>query len=136
MRGRLLVPGILGLVALGLLPWTLWLSMTLPSRHLAEHWDLAWGGFDFFLSATLVTTAVALARKHRLAQGAAMAAGALLVADAWFDVTTAKPGRDLTTAILLAAFAELPLAGLCFWIARDTERFFAATSRVLRPFRR
>ena len=44
------VPVLLAVVALGLLPWTLWLATTLPSQHVAEHWDLAWGGFDVILS--------------------------------------------------------------------------------------
>jgi len=126
------VPAILMLVALGLLPWTLWLTLALPSRHVAEHWDLAWGGFDVFLSASLVTTAPALVRRHRLVQGAAAASGALLLADAWFDSATAGPGRDFTTAIVLAAACELPLAALCFWIAKDTEQLYAAATWLRR----
>jgi hypothetical protein len=119
------LPALFVLVALGLLPWTLWLATTLPSRHVAEHWDVAWGGFDVILSVSLTATAVALALRHRLLQGAAMATGALLVADAWFDVSTAQPGDDLLGAVVLAVAAELPLAALLFWVALDPHRFYA-----------
>jgi hypothetical protein len=112
----------LALLAVGLLPWTLWLATTLPSRHVADHWDIAWGGFDVILSASLVLTAVALVLRPGLVQAAATATGALLVADAWFDIVLAGSGSERREAILLAAVGELPLALLCLWIALNAER--------------
>lgn len=41
----------LAVLGVGLLPWTLWLGLSLPSRKLTEHWDLAWVGFDLVLAA-------------------------------------------------------------------------------------
>ena len=40
-------------VALGavLVPWTLWLAATLPERHVARNFDVAWSGFDVALAA-------------------------------------------------------------------------------------
>jgi hypothetical protein len=32
---------VIGGVAVGLLPWTAYPSATLPSQHLANHWDIA-----------------------------------------------------------------------------------------------
>ena len=40
----------LGLV---LIPWTLWLAVSLPTRQLASHYDAAWSGFDVALAASL-----------------------------------------------------------------------------------
>ncbi len=53
--------------------------------------------------------------------------GTMLVCDAWFDVTTSRPGDELLQAIGSAALAELPLAALCAYIVYDAERFLAAT---------
>ncbi len=51
-----------------------------------------------------------------------MATAALLIVDAWFDVTTSQPGWPLAHAILLAVFVELPTAALAFYISRRVER--------------
>ena len=53
------------LAGLGLLPWTAYLIVTLPSRHLQTgYYDLAWGGFDVALAALLVATGVGLLRRN------------------------------------------------------------------------
>jgi hypothetical protein len=114
------VPPLLALIALALVPWALWLTTVLPSHEVAEHWDLAWGGFDLLLAAALLATAVATWRASPLLEAAAACTGTLLVVDAWFDVLTSE-GRDLTYAIVLAVVAELPLAALCLWIVLDSE---------------
>ena len=46
------VAPLLGFVALFLIPWTLYLTLTLPSRHVTHHYDLAWVGFDIVTSQT------------------------------------------------------------------------------------
>jgi hypothetical protein len=48
----------------------------------------------------------------------------MLVIDAWFDMATARSGRDFITAVATAVFAELPLAAVLFYLAR---RFIRAT---------
>ena len=110
--------GLLAVLGVGLLPWTLWLALSLPSRELAEHWDLAWVGFDLILAASLLGTAVSLVRRSPLLRSFAAGTGALLVSDAWFDVVTATTSRERWFAIGLAAAAELPLAGICFALSR------------------
>ena len=120
------------LVAVALIPWTLWLTWTLPAKHLAHNWRVAWVGYDVALAALLLWTGVAGIRRSRSIEAASMAAGTLLVADAWFDVLTAGRGVDLATAIAEAVTAELPIAFVCFWIAWDAERFFARTDRLRR----
>jgi hypothetical protein len=110
--------GLLAVLGVGLLPWTLWLALSLPSRKVAEHWDLAWVGFDLALAAALVGTAVALVGRSPLLRSVAAGTGALLLADAWFDVVTAGTSRERWFAVGLAVVGELPLAGLCFALSR------------------
>jgi hypothetical protein len=109
-------------LGLGLLPWALWLGYSLPSRHVAHHWDLAWAGFDVVLAAALLATAFALLTGRPVLGGFAAATGALLLADAWFDVVTAADPSGRRLAIVFALLAEIPLAILCFWLARPTTR--------------
>ena len=112
---------VVGGVALGLLPWTAYLSATLPSKHLAEHWDVAWAGLDVFEASALVTLFFAVVRRSRFVPMLAAVAGTLLVCDAWFDLTTASPGRNFGWALVEAVVAEAPLAILCFWLAFEAS---------------
>jgi hypothetical protein len=114
-------PGaLLAAAALVLIPWAIALGQTLPSRHVADHWDAAWTGFDVILALTLLGTAYACFRRRDLSRGLAAVSGTLLLCDAWFDVLTASTGTDLEIAILLAVLGELPLAGICFLLAIGT----------------
>jgi hypothetical protein len=118
---------LLGLIAVGLVPWTLYLTFTLPSRHVTFHYDLAWVGFDVALAgAFAATTLAALRRSHWLVPLAAVT-GTMLVCDAWFDVVTSQSGGDMWEAVAEAVLAELPLAALCGFIVYDAETFLAAT---------
>ena len=110
--------GLFGVLGLGLLPWTLWLGLSLPSRKVAEHWDLAWVGFDLVLAASLLATAHSLLRASPFLRSFAAATGALLLADAWFDVVTASTSRERWFAVGLAVVGELPLAAVCVVLAR------------------
>ena len=114
------LPPLLALIAVLLVPWAIWLATTLPSHEVAEHWDIAWAGFDLLLAAALLATAVSAWRHGPLLQACAASAGTLLVVDAWFDLLTSS-GRELTYAIVLALVAELPLAAVCLWIVLDPE---------------
>jgi hypothetical protein len=117
---------VLGGVAVGLLPWIGYLSATLPSKHLAHHWQVAWIGLDVAEVAALVATLFALLRNSPAVTVLASIAGTLLVCDAWFDVLTAQPGSDLAWALAFALLAELPLAALCFWIAFEVAEVIDA----------
>jgi hypothetical protein len=109
-------------VGVGLLPWALWLGYSLPAREVVHHWDLAWAGFDVALGAGLLATAFALIRGRPVGRSLAAATGALLLTDAWFDVVTSGPGGERWLAILFAVFGEIPLAILCFVLARQQPR--------------
>jgi hypothetical protein len=111
---------VLAAAAILLIPWAVALGQTLPSRHVADHWDAAWTGFDVILAASLLTTAYASLRRRDLVRGLAAVSGTLLLCDAWFDVLTSSTGTDLEIAILLAVFGEIPLAIICFLLALGT----------------
>ena len=118
---------LLGLVAIGLVPWTLYLTFSLPSRHVSFHYDLAWVGFDVALAcAFAATTLAALRRSHWLVPLAAVT-GTMLVCDAWFDIVTSQSGSEMWEAVAEAVLGELPLAALCAFIVYDAETFLAAT---------
>lgn len=117
--------GVFLLIGFGMLPWTIWLSASLKRHHDSDHWDLAWSGFDTGLAVVFLLTALAAWRRSPWVGALAAATGTLLVTDAWFDVVLESHSDELRKAIYLAVFAELPLAGLCFWIAYRTERFLA-----------
>ena len=131
------------LAGLGLLPWTAYLIMTLPSRHLQTgYYDLAWGGFDVALAALLVATGVGLLRRRLWVQSTATAAATMLFCDAWFDVLSSQAGGERLMAVVLAVLVELPSALVCLLIARHVEEVaeraerYALAARRLRPRRR
>ncbi len=105
-------------VGVGLLPWALWLGYSLPAREVVHHWDLAWAGFDVALGVGLLGTAFALVTGRPVVRSLAAATGALLLTDAWFDIVTSGPGGERWLAIALAVLGEIPLAILCFALAR------------------
>ena len=107
---------IFGAIGLGLLPWTAWLSTSLKPHHSTENWDLAWSGFDSALAALFMLTAYAAWHRRPWLPASASATGALLIADAWFDITLASRTNDLKVALIEALLGELPLAIICFWI--------------------
>jgi hypothetical protein len=113
--------------AVGLLPWTLYLTFTLPSRHVTTHYDLAWVGFDIGLAAAFGGTAWAALRSPTWLVPLAAATGTMLVCDAWFDVVTSRGAGEIGEAAAEALLAELPLAGVCAFIVYDAETFLRAT---------
>ena len=117
IRQRLAVSTFLAAAALVLVPWTIWLASSLPPRYLAEHWGIAWAGFDTALAASLALTSIAALRRAAWLDRAAAAAATLLAADAWFDVVTASGTLALAIATTEALAVELPVALLCIWAA-------------------
>jgi hypothetical protein len=121
------VTPLLALTAIGLVPWTLYLTFTLPSRQVTEHYDVAWVVFDIALLTVIATTAYLAVRGSEWLVPFAAVTGTMLVCDAWFDVVTSIGGNDWVEAVLEAIFAELPLAAVCALIVYDAERFRQAT---------
>lgn len=95
--------------------WIIVLGLTLPRRYDAAHWNLAWIGFDIALLVGLGSTAWAAWRRRVVIVLFATATATLLCADAWFDMTTARPS-DLWASAALAGCAELPGAIFLIWV--------------------
>src|ERR1700741_1706417 len=85
--------------AIALIPWTIYLALTLPQSYSAQHWQLTWVGFDVLLMAFMLATAVLGFTNHPLLKLFAFATVVLLVFDAWFDVLTARRGDFLVSVL-------------------------------------
>ncbi len=133
MRLRRLLAPFFAVAGLALVPWTIWLTLSLPSHHETGNWRTVWAGFDLAEAAALLATAVTALRRSPWLGPVAAITGTLLCVDAWFDITLEAGGKHLLAACLEAAFVELPLAAICFWVAHDVER---ALERALPPWRR
>ena len=107
----------LAVAGLGLLPWMVYLAVSLPASSTASHWRAAWVGLDAMEAAGLISTGVLLLRRDVRYCLTSTATAAVLLADAWFDVTTARAGPGALASLLMAAFAELPAAAVCTWLA-------------------
>jgi hypothetical protein len=119
-------PAFLGMSVV-LLPWIVYLRLSLPQQQMAAHYRTAWVGFDVILFGQLARTGIyaASARFRTRVRPHAAACAALLVADAWFDMTTST--RDqLPVSIAMAVLVELPLAAAC-WLLATRELVLSAS---------
>jgi hypothetical protein len=117
---------------LGIIPWIVYLAMTLPDKQRADDYALAWVGFDCAMALVLAGLAYCAIKRKPATELLAAVAATMLVIDAWFDIVTTEPGAQLAEAVLLAVFAELPLAIICTWVAINAERVRARAYRRLR----
>jgi hypothetical protein len=124
------LPPLFVVLALALVPWIVFLAITLPERNLSQHWDLAWAGFDVGLAVALLATGIAAWRASPWMPAAAMVSATLLVCDAWFDVVTSSTSRERLMAVVLAALCELPLAALCLWTAHHPAQVAGRTEAL------
>lgn len=108
------------LCSLVLIPWTVYLGLSLPSRQVSHHYDIAWVGFDVMELVALGATGLFAFRHSRYLALTSAAAATLLIVDAWFDVLTSDR-HQLPTAIVLAVLIEMPLAAVCGWLSYHTE---------------
>lgn len=101
---------LLTVCAVGLIPWTILLAVTLPSGYEVHQWRLTWVGFDVLLVVAMASTALLGWRRNRAVILAALATSVLLICDAWFDVSLAFGTSEVWWSAALALFVELPLA--------------------------
>lgn len=106
---------------IGMIPWTVYLWLTLPAREVSPHYNLAWTGFDVLLAVVLLATGACVTARSKYLAVTATSAATLLVVDAWFDIMTSPGGVDFFWALVMAVVAELPLAAACGWLAYHTE---------------
>ena len=111
--------------AVVLIPWIVLLfGDTSAQFGVAKHSRLVWGGFDCFLVLGFAVTAYRIATRSPRGAITAAATGTMLLVDAWFDILTARRPSAELTAILMAVFAEVPCAMICFFVARRIVHLF------------
>ncbi|MGN6161829.1 MAG: hypothetical protein ACTHOG_09040 [Marmoricola sp.] len=107
--------------ALALIPWTIYLGVTLPDRYVVQNWTLTWTGFDVILTLLFgITLALAFLRRQ-LVVIASFTSGALLLCDAWFDLTTSH-GDDQLVALAFAVIIEIPVAAFLMFASLQLMR--------------
>ena len=108
--------------AVVLIPWTIYLAVSLPKRDVDTHYRGAWVGMDLLLVTAIVLTAYYAFRMDNRVQLPAMATATLLVVDAWFDVMTAGRRQATFVAIIMALCIEIPAALFSLYLARRVNR--------------
>lgn len=108
LRLRAVRIGLMITGAVALIPWIVYLAITLPPNYVAHDWPATWVGFDLLLVAFMAATAVLGLLRRQLLILTAFTTGTLLLCDAWFDVMTSNPD-DFLVAALTAVLAEIPL---------------------------
>jgi hypothetical protein len=101
---------VLWVCALALVPWTIYLGLSLPNVYSTQHWAAAWTGFDVLELFALAATAYYAWRGRQALIAYAIAAATLLICDAWFDVMLDLGTSGIWTSLASAVFIELPLA--------------------------
>jgi len=110
------------IVAVGLIVWTVFLALSLPKENLEHHYRLTWTGFDLIeVLAIYLTAHMAFRLDTRVVYPATVVA-TLLVADAWFDITTSATATAATQALILALLVELPAAAFSLYVAHRVGR--------------
>jgi hypothetical protein len=94
---------------IALVPWIVYLGLTLPDKYVAHNWETTWVGFDILLLLFIGTTVVLALLRRQLLVLSAFTTGVLLICDSWFDVVTAAPD-DLWLSVTIAVLGEIPLA--------------------------
>jgi hypothetical protein len=92
-----------------LIPWIVYLSLTLPDTYVAQNWVATWVGFDSLLVVFMAATAILGLLRRQILVLTAFTTGVLLICDAWFDILTAR-SDDMWLSIVTALFGALPLA--------------------------
>lgn len=109
--------------SIGMIPWLVYLSMTLPENYVAHNWTATWIGFDMLLATFMVATAVFGYLRRQVLLFAAFTSGVLLICDAWFDLMTAGPD-DVWVSVITALMIEVPLA---IFMIRGSQRIMRLT---------
>jgi hypothetical protein len=106
---RRIVLAVGGVGAMFLLPWLIFLSVTLPETSSGGAWRTVWVGFDTALVAAFVATVLTVWLRRQVALIALVITSTLLTCDAWFDVCLSW-GTDEHWVSFATALVELPVA--------------------------
>lgn len=92
-----------------LVPWTIYLAVSLPHVHQVRQWGSLWVGFDGIELLLLALTFWLAWERRVVGLLVAFATGVVLLCDAWFDLLTAAPG-ERWQSVAAAVVLEIPLA--------------------------
>jgi hypothetical protein len=109
--------------SIAMIPWLVYLSLTLPENYVAHNWPLTWVGFDILLVGFMLATAVFGYFRRQVLLFAAFTSGVLLICDAWFDLMTAGPD-DVWLSVTTALGIEVPLG---IFMIRGAQRIMRLT---------
>ena len=118
--------------AVALFPWIAYLVLTLPQEAEGGAWRVAWVGFDVGLAATLGTAGWLAWRRRNLTMVVLPVAAALLLADAWFDLTLSWGTTEQWEAVTAAVLIEVPVAVLLLAAEITILRRASHTVAILR----
>ena len=110
-----------------LIPWIVYLAVSLPTHYVAEQWRYAWVGFDIGLLAALAATAWFAWRRRQMVIPLAITTAVLLTCDAWFDVMLDWGTPDVWFSVGTAFLVELPFAAL---LLRRAHRLLTLSLRL------
>ena len=96
---QVLATAFLALAAV-LVPWTVFLGLSLPPKYDAGHRNILWTGFDVALIVVLGYAAWATWFHRQILATTAIVAGILLLCDAWFDIVTSIGRPDQWVTLL------------------------------------
>ncbi|OBK40826.1 hypothetical protein A5658_20480 [Mycobacterium sp. 1245111.1] len=117
---------------IALIPWMIYLAVTLPDNYVAHNWPATWIGFDCVLIISMIATALLGWLRRQLVILPAFTTGVLLICDAWFDIMTAGP-HQVWLSVLTAALANVPLAAIMIVGAVRLVRLTATRLWLLDP---
>jgi hypothetical protein len=109
--------------SIGMIPWLVYLALTLPDSYVAHNWLVTWVGFDILLVGFMIATAVFGFLRRQVLLFFAFTSGVLLICDAWFDLMTAGP-NDIWLSLVTALGIEVPLA---IFMIRGAQRIMRLT---------
>jgi hypothetical protein len=117
---------------IALIPWMVYLAVTLPDDYVAHNWPATWIGFDCVLVASMIATATLGWLRRQLVILPAFTTGVLLVCDAWFDIMTADP-HQVWMSVATATLINVPLAAIMIVGALRLVRLTASRMWFLDP---
>jgi hypothetical protein len=115
---QILAAAFLAMAAI-LVPWTVFLGVSLPPKYDAGHWNVLWTGFDVGLIAVLGYAGWAAWFHRQVLATTAVVAGTLLLCDGWFDIVTSIGRSDQWVTLLTGFGVEFPLAVFFLWLYRQ-----------------
>ena len=118
-------------VCVALAAWIGILAVTLPPSFKIDHWQVVWVGLDIGELAGFIATVWASWKQRQAIIVCMIFTGTLLICDAWFDIVLDVGTPDIIASVLVALFAEFPLAFLLFYGARRLVRITVKTMMQL-----